>query len=227
MKFRVLVVDDEPDVLTMVGSHLAKAGFQVMTASNGDAAFARMLESPPSLAIIDLTMPGMSGLDLCRCARANSITATIPIVILTAQTAEVERIVAFELGIDDYITKPFSPRELVLRISAILRYKGTGPAQPQILQSGSILLDPQRHKVTAGGAPVDLTATEFKLLHAMISARNRMQPRETLLEAVWGFDSEIELRTIDTHLRRLRKKLGPAGAQIHAIRGFGYRLSTE
>ncbi|MDB6152471.1 MAG: two component transcriptional regulator, winged helix family [Chthoniobacteraceae bacterium] len=227
MKPRVLIADDEPDVLALVGLNLSRAGFHVITAADGDAALARVLEQPPSLAILDLMMPGMTGLEICRIMRATPATALVPIVMLTAKSAEMERIVAFELGVDDYVTKPFSPRELVLRVSAILRKTAAMEDKPPIMQAGSITLDSQRHEVTVNNQPVDLTVTEFKLLSAMLSARGRMQARETLLTAVWGDEAEVEPRTIDTHLRRLREKLGPAGAQIHTVRGFGYRLNAD
>ncbi|MDB6172890.1 MAG: two component transcriptional regulator, winged helix family [Chthoniobacteraceae bacterium] len=227
MKPRVLIADDEPDVLALVGLNLSRAGFHVITAADGDTALARVLEQPPSLAILDLMMPGMTGLEICRIMRATPATALVPIVMLTAKSAEMERIVAFELGVDDYVTKPFSPRELVLRVSAILRKTAAMEDKPPIMQAGSITLDTQRHEVTVNNQPVDLTVTEFKLLSAMLAARGRMQARETLLTAVWGDEAEVEPRTIDTHLRRLREKLGPAGAQIHTVRGFGYRLNTD
>jgi two-component system phosphate regulon response regulator PhoB len=227
MKLRVLIADDEPDVLALVGSNLSRAGFHVITAADGDAALARLLEQPPSLAILDLMMPGMTGLELCRIIRATPATASVPIVILTAKSAELERIVAFELGVDDYVTKPFSPRELVLRVSAILRKTTTAEQKPRIMRAGSIALDTEHHLVSVDNQPVDLTVTEFKLLSAMLAARGRMQTREALLSAVWGDTTEVEPRTIDTHLRRLREKLGAAGAQIHTVRGFGYRLNAD
>ncbi len=224
MKLRILIADDEPDVLALVGLNLSRAGFQVVTAPDGETALARLLEHPPSLAILDLMMPGMTGLELCKVIRATPATASIPIVMLTAKSAEMERIVAFELGVDDYVTKPFSPRELVLRVSAILRSSTAMEEKPRVMRVGSIALDTERHTVKVDDQPVDLTVTEFKLLSAMLAARGRMQARETLLNAVWGDESEVEPRTVDTHLRRLREKLGDAGAQIHTVRGFGYRL---
>ncbi len=220
----ILLADDEPDVLKLAGTPLSQAGFGVLTASDGDTALSLIRERSPALAILDLMMPGMSGLEVCRALKNDPATAALPLVILTAKASAIDRIVAFEIGVDDYITKPFSPRELVLRVKAILRALASAQVSSGPLRAGDICLDRDRHSVTVKGREVDLTMVEFKLLAAMLEARGRLQTRDALLSRVWGVECDIELRTVDTHLRRLREKLGASGDQIQTVRGFGYRL---
>ena len=229
VKERILVADDEEDVLELVAMNLVSAGFQVLRSEDGTSALDVARKECPSLIVLDLMMPGMTGLEVCKALKHDDATAEIPIVLLTAKTAEIDRILAFELGADDYVTKPFSPRELVLRVKAILRRRmeSVASTDERSLQAGRINLDLERHNVVVEGAQVELTAIEFKLLTALMERRGRVQSREALLSTVWGMDREIEPRTVDTHLRRLREKLGQAGDQIHTVRGFGYRLDEE
>jgi two-component system phosphate regulon response regulator PhoB len=225
--FRILVADDEIDVLTLIGSSLVNAGFDVVRAEDGQQALTLARQTAPALIVLDLMMPGVSGFEVCRALKSDPATAPISILLLSARANEVDRVVAFELGADDYVTKPFSPRELILRIRAILRRKTGVPNSPSSLRAGEIVIDRERHQVTVSGAPVTLTAIEFKLLSILIERKGRVQSREALIDAIWGLDQSIEVRTIDTHLRRLRDKLGPAGTQIHTTRGFGYRIDDR
>jgi DNA-binding response OmpR family regulator len=225
MKQRILIADDEPDMLELVARNLSGAGFHVLRTEDGTAVVTAARKEAPALIVLDLMMPGMTGLEVCKTLKNDSTTAAIPIILLTARTTEVDRILAFELGADDYVTKPFSPRELVLRVQAILRRREFRAApRTAYLTAGDIDVDLERHSVTVASQPIDLTAIEFKLLAALIERKGRVQSREALLGTVWGMERDIEPRTVDTHLRRLRDKLGRAGDQIHTVRGFGYRL---
>ena len=220
----VLVADDEPDVLNLVAAHLASAGYKVLRASDGAEALAKSREHLPSVVVLDIMMPEMSGLEVCKALKSDSRTASISIIMLTARTSEVDRVLSFELGADDYLSKPFSPRELVLRITAILRRRAPAPPTIGFLRAGDISIDRDRHDVTIQGRNISLTAIEFRLLLALMENRGRTLSRGNILEVVWGYDTEVETRTVDTHLRRLREKLGPAAQQIQTVRGFGYRL---
>jgi two-component system phosphate regulon response regulator PhoB len=221
----VLLADDEPDVIHMVESHLSKAGYKVLKCADGHEALNIIQSQMPHLAVLDMMMPEMSGLEVCKVLRADPRTAKLPIIILTARTTEVDRVLSFELGADDFVPKPFSPRELVLRIASILRR-----SQPEttkttaFLNLGDIALDPQRHEVTVSGRFLALTAIEFKLLLTLMQNKGRTLSRATIIETVWGFGTDVGFRTVDTHMRRLREKLGSAAKQIHTLRGFGYRL---
>jgi DNA-binding response OmpR family regulator len=173
--------------------------------------------------VLDLMLPKMSGLEVCRVLRSDSLTRQIPIMMLTAKGEEVDRIVGLEFGADDYVTKPFSPREVVLRITAILR-RGTTAPTVKTLAIGDIVIDPDRHHVRVGERGIDLTALEFKLLSTLMQRRGRVQARDRLLNDVWGYESLIDTRTVDTHVRRLREKLGKRAELIETVRGFGYRF---
>jgi len=181
----------------------------------------------PGLIILDLMLPEMDGRDVCRALKSNPLTQSIPILMLTAKTEEVDRIVGFELGADDYVTKPFSPRELVLRVKAILRRKEVPPQEGKMIQIGDLSIDVDRHQVVIKKSPVQLTSTEFKLLVELTTHRGRVQTREHLLDKVWGYTYEGYARTVDTHIRRLREKLGLLGEYIETIRGVGYRFREE
>lgn len=181
----------------------------------------------PSLVILDLMLPGMDGKDICRALKSNPLTQSIPILMLTAKAEEVDRVIGLELGADDYVTKPFSPRELVLRVKAILRRKEVGQEIEKIVRIGDLLIDIDRHHVAIKERPVQLTSTEFKLLVELASKRGRVQTREHLLDRVWGYTYEGYARTVDTHIRRLREKLGSLGDSIETIRGVGYRFKEE
>lgn len=225
MNPKVLVADDEPDVLHLVAANLRTGGFDVILAEDGAAALAAVRNEMPQLLVLDLMLPGMSGLEVCRTLKGDPATAGIPIVMLTAKAEEVDRIVGLELGADDYVTKPFSPRELVLRIKSILRRSTKAEAPASVMILGPIVVDRERFAVTIAGKPVDFTATELKLLMLLMERRGRVQSREVLLNDVWGYESVIDTRTVDTHVRRLREKLGPAADYLETVRGFGYRLA--
>jgi len=225
MAARILVVDDEPDILELVRFSLAQAGFSVETAESGEEALAALHRSPPELAILDLMLPDRSGTEICREIRADRRLSDLPVVMLTAKGEEVDRVVGFELGADDYIAKPFSSRELVLRVKAILRRGQRSGQARRRLEHGPLELDIERHRCLVGGQPVDLTAKEFGLLTALMSRPGRVLSREQLLEEVWGSEISVTLRTIDTHLKRLREKLGEAAGLIDTIRGVGYRFA--
>ena len=221
---RILIVEDEADVVDMLTLNLRKAGgFAVSTAADGAAGLRKAREELPALIILDLMLPKMPGLEVCKVLKSDAATKHIPIIMLTAKAEEIDRIVGLEFGADDYVTKPFSPREIVLRIKAIMR-RGTSEAREEKMTIGAISVDPARHHVTVGGKTVRLTSVEFKLLAMLMKRRGRVQARDRLLNEVWGYESIIDTRTVDTHVRRLRKKLGKAADAIETVRGFGYRL---
>jgi two-component system phosphate regulon response regulator PhoB len=220
----ILIVEDEPDVVDLLTLNLRKAGgFTVSTAADGAAGLQRARTERPAFLVLDLMLPKISGLELCKILKSDPATQNIPILMLTAKAEEIDRIVGLEFGADDYVTKPFSPREVVLRIQAIIR-RGEVKPQEDHLSAGEIVLDPARHQVSVAGKPVHLTSIEFKLLRTLLQRRGRVQARDRLLNDVWGYESLIDTRTVDTHVRRLREKLGTAGSGIETIRGFGYRF---
>jgi two-component system phosphate regulon response regulator PhoB len=224
---KVLVVDDEPEAVELVEFNLKQAGFDVAIAADGAEALKKARGLMPSLIVLDLMLPEVDGLEVCKMLRRDSATSKVPIIMLTAKAAEIDRILGLELGADDYITKPFSPRELVLRVKRILQ-RGQAPDQEQErLKFGELLIDGPRHLVSWRGKKVDLTATEFKLLMLLAQRRGRVQSRDQLLRDVWDYQSAIDTRTVDTHMRRLREKLGPASKYLDTVRGVGYRFVEE
>ena len=223
---KILVAEDEDDVRRLVCNSLKNAGFTALEAPDGPRALQVARAEQPALLILDLMLPGMQGTDVCKALKLNPDTKAMPIIMLTAKAEEVDRIVGFELGADDYMTKPFSPRELVLRVQSILRRVAGRPPEDPILKLGDIAIDRAQHKVTVKGKALDLTATEFKLLATLMERRGRVQSRDVLLNDVWSYDSLIDTRTVDTHVRRLREKLGKSGNHIETIRGFGYRMEN-
>jgi two-component system phosphate regulon response regulator PhoB len=222
-KPKVLVVDDEPDAVELVAFNLAKAGFDVVTAEDGVAALAKARALLPDAIVLDIMLPQMDGLEVCRSLRRDSRAASIPVIMLTAKGAEVDRVIGLELGADDYVTKPFSPRELVLRIKKLIQPRQLTPDKEH-LRIGEILIDLPRHQVTVEGQPLALTLTEFKLITVMAQRCGRVQSREQLLNDVWEYHSPIDTRTVDTHVRRLREKLGSAARHLDTVRGVGYRF---
>jgi DNA-binding response OmpR family regulator len=225
MRAKVLVVDDEQDILDLVRYHLEREGYQVVGCRDGKSALDLVGREKPDLVVLDLLMPGVDGFEVCRRLRRES---SIPIVMLTAKADETDTVVGLELGADDYVTKPFSPRELVARVRAVLR-RGTGPADQGPLTFGDLAMDFARHQVRVGGTDVVLTAKEMELLKALVQARGRVLSRDFLLERVWGYDraAEIESRTVDVHVRRLREKLGREARRIVTVKGVGYRFDNE
>ncbi|MCE9609341.1 MAG: response regulator [Chthoniobacter sp.] len=224
---KILVADDEPDVLHLVSTNLKNAGFNVIKAEDGLRALTQARETQPALIVLDLMLPEMSGLEVCKVLKKEPATAQIPIIMLTAKAEEVDRIVGLELGADDYLTKPFSPRELVLRVKSVMRRASGASELGEQLALGDIRVDRTRYEITVAGKPVDLTATEFKLITVLIERRGRVQSRDTLLNDVWGYESAIDTRTVDTHIRRLREKLGKSADSIETVRGFGYRIAER
>jgi len=227
MKPRILVVEDEPDVVELLEFNLRGAGFEVVSAEDGGEALKKAREHTPALIILDLMLPEVDGLEVCKILRRHPATAAIPIIMLTAKASEIDRVLGLELGADDYVTKPFSPRELVLRVKALLRRGAAVEKKEDVLHLGELVIDIPRHSVTAQGKPIDLTATEFKLLTTLAQRRGRVQSREQLLQDVWEYDSLIDTRTVDTHMRRLREKLGKAARYLDTVRGVGYRFVED
>ncbi|MCX5755154.1 MAG: response regulator transcription factor [Gemmatimonadetes bacterium] len=223
---RILVVDDEPDIVALVVYHLAKSGYRVSSASTGPDAVAVAKRERPALVVLDLMLPGLSGFDVLREIRGDAGTKDIAVLMLTARKEEPDRIKGLSLGADDYLTKPFSPQELVLRVQAILRRTTAAGQAGDVLQAGPITIDRAAHTVSVGGELLDLTATEYKLLLTLAERRGRVQARTHLLETVWEAAPDIQTRTVDMHVQRLRSKLGVAGDLIETVRGFGYRLSA-
>jgi two-component system, OmpR family, phosphate regulon response regulator PhoB len=227
---RILVVEDEPDIAALIAYQLTREGFRVETASSGDQALAAMNREVPDLLVLDRMLPGLSGDEVLRSLRAEIATQSLPVLVLTAKREQEDRIQGLELGADDYLTKPFSPRELVLRVQSILRRADQTASEPggRLLRAGPLSLDVTAHQVSLDGEELNLTPTEFRLLQALLERRGRTQSRRQLLERAWDVESEvaerIQTRTVDMHIRRLRAKLGPVGDWVETVRGFGYRL---
>jgi two-component system phosphate regulon response regulator PhoB len=221
---RILLIEDEPDIAEVLQYNLEKEGFQVETARRGDMGLEAIRREVPDLLLLDLMLPGIDGLELTRILKRDNATSRLPIVMLTARGEEVDRIVGLELGADDYISKPFSPREVVLRVKAVLRrlQHEEGPAER--LEVGGIELDVGAHQMWVRGREIPLTATEFRLLRLLMERAGRVQTRGQLLSDVWGYAEDIDSRTVDTHIRRLRRKLGPEADRIETVIGVGYRL---
>ncbi len=227
MTHRVLVVDDEPDITALVAYHLARAGYRVSTASNGTEALRAAREERPDAVVLDLMLPGASGYDVLQELRRMDETREVGVILLTSRREEVDRIRGLSLGADDYLTKPFSPAELTLRVGAILRRIGAPPiAAGSLLTAGPITVDRAAHRATLDGEDLQLTATEYRLLVTLLERRGRVQSRPQLLESVWDAQPDIQTRTVDMHVQRLRTKLGDEGRMIETVRGFGYRFSA-
>lgn len=225
MSERILIVDDEPDLLELVRFNLCQAGFEVETATGGQEGLDKAQRHRPDLVVLDLMLPDLPGTEVCRRLRADAELGAVPILMLTARSEEIDRVVGLELGADDYVTKPFSPRELVLRARAILR-RTRGEGEPaKLMRSGLLELDSERHRCRVGERDVKLTAKEFELLRALMERPGRVMTRDRLLDEVWGSDITVTSRTIDTHLKRLREKLGEAGDLVETVRGVGYRFA--
>jgi two-component system phosphate regulon response regulator PhoB len=227
---KILVVDDEPDAVELISFNLKGAGFEVIAAGDGSEALNAARLYSPSLILLDVMLPEIDGLEVCKLLRRDPATARIPILMLTARAAEIDRVLGLELGADDYVTKPFSHRELVLRVKKLLARPQANCAaeeKAERLQAPDLAVDIPRHEVTVSGKRVELTATEFKLLITLMERRGRVQSREKLLQDVWQYDNVIDTRTVDTHMRRLREKLGRAARHLDTVRGVGYRFSED
>ncbi|MGI8785945.1 MAG: response regulator transcription factor [Acidobacteriota bacterium] len=224
MGHRILIVEDEKDIATLVSFHLSRVGFQTEICHEGLAALDSLRKHPPSLVVLDLMLPDMDGIEICKRIKFQSSTQQIPILILTSKSTEMDRILGLELGADDYLPKPFSPRELVLRVQSILRRLDSRGLQQTPLKVGALTIDTESHHVYLHDKPIDLTATEFKLLHYLTERRGKVVRREDLLSSVWGYSYVGGTRTVDSHMQRLRQKLEGAADCIDTVRSVGYRL---
>jgi len=224
---RILIIEDERDLAELVAFNLQQEGLSCSIALDGLRGLESALADPPDLVILDLMLPQLMGTEVCRRLRRDERTRGVPVLMLTARGEEFDRVVGFEVGADDYVVKPFSVRELVLRVKALLRRRGSDPDAAVALQIGPLMIDSSSHEVSVEGEPVVLTTTEYKLLLALVERRGRVQSRDVLLKNVWGYTYAGDTRTVDTHVTRLRTKLGIAGEMIHTVRGFGYKLEEN
>lgn len=229
MKEKILVVEDEKDIVKMLDYNLEKEGYKVLSAYDGEDALAVAGREHPDLIILDLMIPKIDGLEVCRTLKKENKTASIPIIMLTAKTQESDKIVGLELGADDYVTKPFSPRELLARVKAVLRRVKEKDKLREVIRVGDLAIDFEKISVTLNGRPVELTAKEFELLKTLIKSNGRVLSRDYLLNTIWGFDRavEIQTRTVDVHIRTLRKKLKGQAKKIITVKNYGYRFETE
>ena len=225
MTKKVFIVEDEPDLRDTLQYNFENEGFKVKSFPNGESFLENIKNDKPNLVILDLMLPGISGLDVCRDLRMNEVYENVAVVMLTAKSEEIDRIVGFELGADDYVTKPFSVRELILRVKVLLK-KRSDDIDQNFLEFGPIAMNLDAHDVTVEGKNILLTALEFKLLKHLLKRKGRVQTRDQLLGDVWGYSSEVTTRTVDTHIKRLREKLGKPGELIQTIRGVGYRFNN-
>jgi two-component system phosphate regulon response regulator PhoB len=220
----VLIIEDEKDLAELVAFNLEKEGFRSLIAGDGLMGLERAQADSPDLILLDLMLPGMSGTEVCKALKGSNKTSRIPVIMLTARGEEIDRVVGFEVGADDYVLKPFSTRELLLRVKAVLRRAAPEGPQGRIVTIGPVSIDTDRHTVNVAGRLTELSAIEFKLLLTLAQRQGRVQSREQLLMDVWGYNYSGDTRTVDTHLTRLRSKLGDAGDMIRTVRGFGYKL---
>jgi len=227
VKGNILIIDDEPGVVELVQYNFQEAGFKVEAAMDGMEGLEKARANPPDLILLDVMLPKLDGLEVCKLLRGDPRTAAAPIIMLTAKAAEIDRVLGLELGADDYVTKPFSPRELLLRVKKRLKQGAAAPAPapaPDLYQIGTLTVDVARHLVMVKQRRVELTAIEFKLLAALMQRAGYVLSREQLLREVWEYDTHIDTRTVDTHIRRLREKLGGASRHLDTVRGVGYRF---
>lgn len=226
-KMRILAVEDDKNISKLIKYNLEKEGFTCLTAYSGEEALESLKKIKPDLIVLDIMLPGIDGLEVCRRIRQEKELSTLPIIMLTAKGEEVDRIVGLELGADDYMVKPFSPRELILRIKAILKREKQEASEETLLEARKIVMDLEKHKVTVAGKEVELTNMEFNLLRMLMERKGRVQSRDKLLDEVWDIAADVTTRTVDTHIKRLRTKLGKEGDLIETVRGVGYRFSEE
>lgn len=222
----VLLVEDETDVVDLLRYHFKKAGFKVEIANSGDTGLSAARSGRPDAVVLDLMLPGMTGLEVCRALKADVATADIPVLMLTARSEVKDRVKGLETGADDYVTKPFSPKEVVLRVQGLLRRIRNAAEEVGVLEADGISIDKNSLRASAGNQRLDLTTIEFKLLMTLINNRGRILSRETLLSDVWGYSTGADTRTVDTHMRRLREKLGDHASKVETMRGLGYRLNA-
>jgi two-component system phosphate regulon response regulator PhoB len=222
---RILVIEDEQDLQNVLAYNLRAAGHEVHAALRGQEGLRLARERHPDVVLLDLMLPDLPGTEVCKALKADAGLRAVPVIMLTAKGEEVDRVVGFELGADDYVVKPFSVRELILRIQAVLRRAQPQPGAAAAFEFGCLRVDPEAHRVWVAGAEVELTALELRLLLTLHERRDRVQSRATLLDVVWGIEADITTRTVDTHVKRLREKLGAAGAYVETVRGVGYRFA--
>lgn len=229
MQEKILIVEDEPDIVKMLEYNLKKEGFRITSAPDGSEALRRTERERPDIIILDLMLPEIDGLEVCRALKKNQDSAHIPVIMLTAKSQEADKIVGLELGADDYITKPFSVRELIARIKAVLRRAREKENLPDIFKAGNLIIDFSKIKASVGNKPVELTAKEFELLSALVKAKGRVLSRDYLLDNIWGFDNAIEIqsRTVDVHIQTMRKKLKAEAKHIVTVKNYGYRFERE
>ena len=227
MPHRIFIVEDEPDLRDTLSFNFENEGFKVSSFPDGEKCLTSVKKNKPDLIILDLMLPGINGLDVCREIRSEEETNDVSIIMLTAKGEEIDRIVGFELGADDYVTKPFSVRELILRVKVLLKKRSDNQSAEKILEYGPVKMNLDAHSVLVDDIDVVLTALEFKLLKHLLKRRGRVQTRDQLLGDVWGYSSEVTTRTVDTHIKRLREKLGSTGDLIQTIRGVGYRFNNH
>ena len=223
----VLIIEDEKDLAELVAFHLEREGFKSVLASDGISGLNEAKSLKPDLILLDLMLPGMLGTEVCKRLKKNEQTARIPVIMLTAKGEEIDKVVGFEVGAEDYVVKPFSTRELLLRVKAVLRRSGTAVVENPVISIGPLTIDAERHLVAINGEEVVFTSTEFNLLHALVKRLGRVQSRDVLLRDVWGYNFVEDTRTVDTHVTRLRTKMGEAGEMIKTVRGFGYKMDAK
>lgn len=229
MKEKILIVEDEKDIVKMLDYNLKKDGFRTLSCYDGEDALDLAGRERPDLIVLDLMLPGIDGLEVCKALKKESKTSSIPIIMLTAKAQEADKVVGLELGADDYLTKPFSPRELVARVKAVLRRVKEKEKLPEILKTGDLTIDFSKIQASVKNKPLELTAKEFELLTALLKAKGRVLSRDYLLDSIWGFDHalEIQTRTVDVHIRTLRKKLGKEAKRIITVKNYGYRFDID
>ncbi|MEK6567295.1 MAG: response regulator transcription factor [Candidatus Omnitrophota bacterium] len=229
MQEKILIIEDEPDIVRMLEYNLKKEGFRVVSAPDGQEGLRQARKQCPDIILLDLMLPEIDGLEVCRALRQERDTAGIPVIMLTAKGRESDKVVGLELGADDYITKPFSLGELIARVKAVLRRSRDKEKQPDIFKAGSLTIDFSKIKVSIGNKRLELTAKEFELLSALIKAKGRVLSRDYLLDNIWGFDNalEIQSRTVDVHIQTLRKKLKQEAKRIVTVKNYGYRFEIE
>jgi len=222
---RIVVVEDDPDIAGILRDALNKQGFRAVAVHDGARALDAVRREPPDLVLLDLMLPDMSGLEVLKALKRRPETEGVRVIVVSARAEELDRVLALELGAEDYVTKPFSPRELMLRVKAVLQRQGPAvERESSTIAVGPIEIDPEMHRASVSGESLQLTLTEFKLLSELVRAAGRVRTREALLTEVWGYESDVLSRTVDTHVRRLRSKLGPAAAWLETVRGVGYRI---
>ncbi len=226
MSQKIYIVEDEPDIREALRYNFSNEGFKVFTATDGEEALSNIKKVLPDVLILDLMLPGVSGLDVCKSIRADDDISDMSIIMLTAKGEEIDRVIGFELGADDYVTKPFSVRELILRVKVLLKKQRESLVANKLVTFGPIRIDLDAHEIKINDEEIILTALEFKLLQHLVKRKGRVQTREQLLGDVWGYSAEVTTRTVDTHIKRLREKLGNTSDYIQTIRGVGYRFSN-